>query len=244
MNIEIYPRKVLKILVCFILVLLFFNIAALISRIYFNHNHVYGLVPLFVFDGERNIPTLYSSVALLCSSALLSIIAMAHKSRGSAYLAWLGLAMVFLFLAIDETAGIHEKLARPVSKSLTGSETMFHAWVIPYGAAVSFLAVVYVKFMLALPRDIMFLFIASGAIFIAGAIGFELLGVDSNDLMYAIFSTCEEFFEMLGIVVFIYTLLTYIPREFATFTIGVREPGAWSRGPNHFERAGAAAAGS
>ena len=79
----------------------------------------------------------------------------------------------------------------------------------------------------------MILFIVSGAIFVFGAIGFEMLasrqfsihGDISGDLMYAVFYTFEEFLEMLGIVVFIYTLLSYIAIKFTAFTVTISMDG-------------------
>jgi hypothetical protein len=60
----------------------------------------------------------------------------------------------------------------------------------------------------------------SGAIFVTGAIGFEILGsgIDERlgetailtNLSYQIFMTTEESLEMLGIVMFIHTLLSYL----------------------------------
>jgi hypothetical protein len=71
----------------------------------------------------------------------------------------------------------------------------------------------------------MILFLVSGATFISGAIGFELFGGrhlelhGNNNATYALFQTCEETLEMLGIALFIYTLLTYIVDQFGTLQI-------------------------
>ncbi len=66
----------------------------------------------------------------------------------------------------------------------------------------------------------MWLFIFSGIIYIAGALGFEMLAakevtsVRNSDLVKDIFICIEETFEMVGIALFIYTLLVYINEEF------------------------------
>ncbi len=62
----------------------------------------------------------------------------------------------------------------------------------------------------------MILFVVSGLTYVLGAIGLEMIGglrVDvhgSDDLVYLLIVTCEEFLEMLGIVIFIYALLSYM----------------------------------
>ncbi len=66
-------------------------------------------------------------------------------------------------------------------------------------------------------------------IFVLGAVGVELLEghhyelYGSADVTFAIFYTIEEFMEMFGIVLFIYTLLTYIESEFGLLTIGFNQ---------------------
>lgn len=201
----------------------------IVSNLAFNQDHVYGLVPLFSFDSENNIPTLYSSFALIVSSILLAFIGSAHKRQGTAYLPWIGLAIIFLFLAIDEAVSIHERFGPLVRDLLKTSGLLYFAWVIPYGIALIVFLIAYLKFLLDLPKRIMILFIISGAIFVSGVIGLEMLGArylelhGIDNLIYSIFFTCEEFLEMLGIVIFIYTLLSYIATQITSFTVTVRE---------------------
>ena len=233
MSFEIYPKKVLMGLLFIISVLLILNIMGIVSSLYFGHSSVYGLVPMFNFDKEKNIPTLYSSLALMFSGGLLWIIAMTHRKNGSEYLSWLGLAAVFFFLSIDESMSIHERFgcsARVTLDILDTSWSIFNAWVIKYGIALVVFVIVYARFLRRLPKNIMILFIISGAIFVSGAIGLELLGGRQHELhgtgnlLYAVYYTLEEFLEMLGIAIFIYTLLTYIVQQFKLLAITVCEP--------------------
>jgi len=229
LNIEIYPRNIFTKFLYLILILLFANVIGIVSKFYFGHGHIYGLIPLFDFNSEKNIPTLYSSFALVFVSILLSFIAAIHKRKGSFYFSWLGLAIIFLFLSIDEIASIHERFGAPVRESLNTSGLLFFAWVIPYGIALMVFVIAYFKFLISLPKKIMTLFVVSGATFVAGAIGFELLGgrqfelYGKNNLIYSFLYTCEEFLEMLGIVIFIYTLLSYIASQFKFLTITINE---------------------
>jgi len=231
LKIEIYPRKILILLLYLILFLLFANITGIISKFYFNHGQVYGLVPLFDFNTEANIPTFYSSLALISCSILLAFIFLAHKRQGSSYKPWRGLSIIFLFLSIDEIATIHEWMNDPIQQLLNTSGLLYFAWIIPYGLALLLLLGIYLKFLINLPKKFLHLFIISGVIFISGAIGIEsfcgwycelLGGIHGLDnLLYSVFYTGEEFLEMLGIVFFIYTLLSYIVTELNYSTISI-----------------------
>ncbi len=184
---------------------------------------------MFNFNTESNIPTFYSSVALLIVSILLSIIALAHKRLDSSYFHWLGLAVIFLFLSFDEITVVHEGLIAPVRQSLNTTGLLYNAWVILYGIALMVFAITYLKFLMSLPKKIMILFVVSGTTYVAGVIGFELLGGwlvqlhGSNNMTFSILYTCEEFFEMFGIVIFIYTLLLYMASQFKFLTISINE---------------------
>ena len=95
MDIEISPRKIFVVLLSIIGFLLVANIMGLVSTYAFDHDSVFGLVELFAFREEKNIPTLYSSLQLIASSSLLAIIAYKHRSIGEKYVAWFVLSMIF-----------------------------------------------------------------------------------------------------------------------------------------------------
>ncbi len=227
MYIELSPRKIFVILLSVIGFMSFAHLMGMVSKHVFGHDFVYGIVPLFDFGMERNIPTLYSSLQLVLASSFLSVIGAKHRSNGEAYVSWLVLAVIFLFLAIDETAEIHERLIEPFRTIFGLSGLLYFAWVIPYGVAVFVLVIAFSRFLLRLPKETMWRFIASGVIYVTGAIGFEMLGAShfevygSNNVVYSILYTCEELLEMVGIALFVYALLAYISNQlqFLQFTI-------------------------
>jgi len=227
MNIEISPEKILVKLLYGILFLLFANITGIFSKFYFNHPNVYGLVPLFDFNTEANIPTFYSSLSLLLCSILLAFISLAQKKHLSSYIYWGGLSIIFLYLSIDEIAEIHERLNDRIDQIWNFSVLLYYAWILPYGIALLLLLGIYLKFLISLPRKFLHLFIISGVTYVSGAIGIESLSgwfhklYGNKNLFYSILYTCEEFFEMLGIVFFIYTLLLYIVTEMNYTTISI-----------------------
>lgn len=234
-NIILRPKHVLTALFWIIAFLLTANLTGIILRFYFNHKYCCGLVPYFDFDTEGNIPTFYSSTALFCASMLTAFIAAAHKKAGGRYRLWAGLAIIFLFLAVDEFTEIHERFEKPTQKLLLSTgmasspEILFYTWVLPYIVLLICLGVVYFRFLLKLPRQIMVLFIAAGVIFVAGAIGFESLGglehklYGDDNIVYALLYTCKELLEMIGVAIFIYALLSYIGENLTDFSISVKK---------------------
>lgn len=227
MNITISPRTFFQANLLLIALLFFAHIVGLTVRHYFGYEYAYGLVPMFDFGAEKNIPTLYSSIALLFASALLMSIASSFRKQNTSYLPWLGLSLIFLFLAIDETCSIHERFSDISKETFNTSGIFFFAWVIPYTIALIVMVAAYSHFLTCLPRSTMIGFVLSGATFVSGAVGFEMLGglqADVNgksNLLYSVLYTCEETLEMLGIATFIYTLLKYIVESFESLTVVV-----------------------
>ena len=222
MKIKIKPKKTLKTLLSIICILLFMNVSALIfyytvdiSSFKSFSNTTLKLVKLFDFNQEVNVPTFYSAVTLFISSLLLFSITILNKRSGKSHLPWLGLGFVFLFLTFDEFASLHELIIGVSRETFNASGYFHYAWVIPYSLGLLILGLVYIPFLRKLAKNIRQLFLLSAAIFVSGAVGFEMLGgnvLQSQGVtpLFAFFYTVEETFEMVGIAVFIYALLTYI----------------------------------
>lgn len=168
-------------------------------------------------DGEANIPTLYSFLALLFSSVLLGAIAHVKNLDSDRYKNhWKILSFIFLYLSLDEMIQLHEKLINPVRKLLNATGFLYFAWILPFGFLVAIFLLSYSKFVFHLPVATRKLFVAAAALYIGGAIGMEMIGgyIDSTigqkNVYYVVEVTIEESLEMLGIVVFIHALISYI----------------------------------
>ncbi|MBC5992499.1 multidrug transporter [Pontibacter sp. SD6] len=178
------------------------------------------IVRYFDFNGEENVPAFFSSVMLLIAASLLYLIFLVNskvdKRNGRRY--WLVLSLIFVFMAIDESAQVHEHVAEFVRPQLSSdlNGLLYWSWVLPYAAGVALLGVFFLKWVFSLPSFTRNLFLASGCIFVGAAIGFELVegylykhyGIDHiyNRIMY----TFEELLEMGAIVLFIFALLDYL----------------------------------
>ena len=188
-------------------------------KFFLGHGSVYGLVQLVYFDEEKNIPTAFSIFLLLFSSVLLAVIYIIEKRRGkSNTIYWIVLSIGFFYLAIDEAWSIHESWANlPIQNVVdtNGTGVFYFIWVIPgiVVALASFLF--FLKFLLLLPIKVMRSFIFSGALYVGGAIGFELIGGyyagiygNNTTFSYTLIATLEESLEMAGVILFIRSLLT------------------------------------
>lgn len=174
-------------------------------------------------DGEKNIPAFFSTFMLITTSALLACITYLHSRLANNRLVWywLGLSAVFLYLAMDELISIHEIFIDAIQRLARSDKGIFHlGWVMPMGAFCVVFAIIYWRFLGQLPKRSRLLFLLSGAVYVFGALGMEMIGsfyyqlTFKDSLGFQTMITIEETLEMTGITLFIYTLLDYI-RQFA-----------------------------
>ncbi len=221
--INLTAEKILRFFLAIIFFLLVMNIIDIIYVHYLGHKTFFHYK--WIFDGEKNFPAYYSSLAILLASLLLFIIALTKKDGRKNYFYWLGLSFVFLYLSFDELFRIHERLT-PLAKEFFPASDLIGWWV-PVGIILLPLSLIYLRFIFNLPKRTRNLFVVSGLIFILGAVGFEILGgkaLDANgrDITYAVLYTIEELLEMLGIVIFIYALVDYMGEYIKSFTIAIK----------------------
>ena len=216
-EIRIDARKTATCLLAAVLFLAVAHVGASVLRYELDITHAWGLVDTFDLNFENNVPTFFATMLLVTSATLLAVIALtaARDARDARY--WKSLALLFLFLALDEDASLHELLIDPVRAILPVSGPLYFAWIIPYGFAVLLAGLLYLRFVLALRTRTRNLFIVAGALYVAGALGFELLGGwymsrhgELEDLPYSFLVAGEEVLEMTGLVAFIYALLDFL----------------------------------
>ena len=199
--------------------LLLANIVLQWLRYRTGHDTMYGVLRLFDVDEEANLPTLFSTLLLLSAGLLLGFISSEERRQGSRDAGrWKFLAVVFVFLAIDESAMLHEMFNVP-GQAILGKDSpgiFYYAWVIPYSVIVLGLGVYILRFFLRLPTTTKIRFAIAAILFVGGSIGFELIeGVQDkvngeNNMTYESLTTIEEGMEMAGVIVFTHALLEYI----------------------------------
>jgi len=177
MKIELSSSRITTVLLVTVLCLALAGIAIELIPHYTGHNYLFGLVRQFDLDGEANIPAWYSSFLLLLCCILLAIIAAAKKISGDKYrFHWRAMSIIFLFLAIDETAQIHDMITATLRISgFRPSGFFYYSWIIPYGIFCLILVASFLKFLAHLPVKTRWLFMIAGAIYVAGALGMEMV---------------------------------------------------------------------
>lgn len=211
-----------------LLVILTMHSAGQFIRLAYGFDYALGFVPLFYMYEEHNIPTWFSSITLFACSVLLVAITIAKKKiLDPSYRYWLILCFVFLFLSIDEAAMIHEKIGHVTNRLLP--HTLPSAWAIPYAFLAGILGVILVRLLLSIPPKYRILFCLSGALYVGGALGMEILevmrvldGSDGKDLFFTVLVTVEETLESGSILIFLYSLLLYIKDNIKEIRISVR----------------------
>ena len=228
MDVLIKPRRIVTILAIGVAIMAVGYMLALISIYYLGHNTALGLVPLFHLGRENNFPTFFTSGMLLMSAAILAFASVGNKRRQAPYVPhWIGLAVIFFYLSIDEAASLHERLIQPTRDAINASGFLFYAWIVPYSLILVIFVLAYLRFLIHLPRRTRNLFIVAGAIYVLGAIGFESIGgryydlYGRNNIVYNSIEGFEEILEMIGVVIFIHALLTYIGRELPGLRLGI-----------------------
>lgn len=187
-------------------------------------------------DIEKNIPSLYSAFAIFLCSLLFFYVSLLEKKQGHQYYYyWLGLACIFFFLSFDEAFALHEGLGGLTeeyikeSGILQVSGLLYFPWIIPYAFLTSILGILYVPFFLRLPRKTFILLVLSAGIFLTGAGFFDMLGGREAELngyysvTYTVLYTIEEFLEMSGIVLLMFTLLAYIEQQYGDICLSLEE---------------------
>lgn len=173
----------------------------------------------FNIDRERNIPSYFSMLIILLCSGLLGIIAIFKRRSGNRFaLHWTVLSAIFFLMSFDEIAEIHERLILPVRQAVDATDYLYFAWVIPGFAFVVLVFFAYLRFLIHLPYRFRWLFAGSGAVYVTGVLGVELVEGHLEMLSHTGFSTVpeiliyslQETLEMAGIVLFIYALLEYL----------------------------------
>lgn len=225
------PIIVVRILSGIVVLLLLAHLAGMVVTLLYPQRLLLGIYSLLDFNAEQNIPTLFSCCLFLINAVLFFGIWGMGRARSERATIWLFLALLFVFLSIDELAGLHERLMEPVRAAFHVSGLLYFAWVVPYGAGVLALAAGIIPVWWRMEKKIRLWFFLSGVTFVAGAIGMEMLGGASFDIigkqapefvkhpLYQLLITLEELLEMSGLIMLIYTLLSLLQSKYNGFAI-------------------------
>jgi hypothetical protein len=188
---------------------------------------------IFNLDQDLTIPSWYSSLILAFSGLLLFLVAMASKRQNpKTVLHWVFLGTIFIYLSADESAAIHE-MSLPLAQKLGLSGAFTFVWIIVAIPFTLLVGLLYIPFLLVIPRETAIKMLIAGIIYVAGVIGmgmgsgalYDALDFQKN-FLFSLLTAVEEGLEILGVTLFIFALLDHLAKNFAgmVFSFGQVEP--------------------
>jgi hypothetical protein len=171
---------------------------------------------IFNLGVESNVPTWFSSMILFLAALLLGICSVACRTKHPREVNyWRSLAILFVYISIDEAARLHETMSDWIARQYHLAGVFYYPWVLPFSGLVLICVLLYTRFLFRLSPSVRTILIASAVVYVTGALGLELFeGIYRHDRwVYAILVTIEETLEMVGVVLLIHGLLTYLKEE-------------------------------
>lgn len=220
MTMTVDPRTILAFTLRVIALLVVCDLIVVTLRHVFGFEHLFGLQRLFDLDNEANIPAYLSALQLAFAGLVLAVIArQKHAARDAFARHWIGLAVIFGALSLDEAASFHEMLVTPLRAVLPLTGAWHGAWYIVYGLLLIAFARHYWRFFWALPPLVRRRFAFAAATYLTGCIGFEMIAarfawyssltIAGTNYRVALLQAFEEPLEMLGIALFVYAALSH-----------------------------------
>lgn len=193
-----------------------------------------GGIEILDLGRDSAIPTWIAAVILAASALAFTTRWMIARAAGEPEQhRWLGLALVFALLSIDEVGTIHEWVGSQMSDVFGEQEGLLrYQWIIvgaPLAAAVT---AWYAPFVLRLEARARNLFLVGGSLFVGGAIVIEAFNGKLDDdggaetLRYRLQTGVEELAEFLGAVCFLAAAVCVLEATGWRFTLRSPETAA------------------
>jgi hypothetical protein len=175
-----------------------------------------GGTSIISLNREQNVGAWYSTLLIFCCAFLLMVAgrrASQRDDRDARH--WYILATVFVALSFDEASSVHEMLMDYIQPALNTSGPLLYAWVIPALVLVPVFGLLYIPFLRRLRSPYGLWFLASGAIFVAGALGMEMVGgvFEDNKLAFTLSFLVEESLELVGMTSFFLAIINYLKSD-------------------------------
>ncbi len=171
-------------------------------------------------SAEQTVGAWFSAAMLLVAGLLLGVIAAAGRATGDRFAThWRTLAAVALFLSYDEAAAFHEQLGDWFARVLPTGGIFLWAWVVPYSIFAGAVLLASIPWLRALPPDTRRGVLLAGGLYVGGSLVLEMIQAGLTDARgrgggsITVLAVIEETAEMLGVAVFLHTLLRHLARH-------------------------------
>lgn len=175
------------------------------------------IVACFDLDAEQTITAWFSSSMLLtCAYLWLVGGERARRTATEPPAPWFLVGALTVFLSMDESVGLHERLGNAVHRSLPGLGLETFAWVIP-GACFALVAgALLVRFLRRQPRALRSGILLAAGCYFGGAVGVEAVGawiathVGRASPWFALEVWVEEGLELVGVFLCVRALALHL----------------------------------
>ncbi|MBI4920562.1 MAG: hypothetical protein HY834_02340 [Devosia nanyangense] len=174
---------------------------------------------LFNLDAELTLSAWFASLLLALVSLLMLWAAIAERRRRLPTApGWMLLGLAFIYMSLDEMSSIHEHFGDPFPALIdpVGLFTFRWVWI---GLLLAVLAgAAFLPFLLRLPRRTAARLAVAGAVYVLGAVGFEMLSgaavrAQGHSPTYLILMMVEESLEIAGLVLAVRCLALHLAGE-------------------------------
>ncbi|NDV12371.1 hypothetical protein [Crenobacter caeni] len=243
-------NRIVRVLCTAVVVLLVLSVLFEWLKLQRGAERVFGIRNFFAVDEEFNLPSVFSFLDMLFAALLLFLQARLEQGvKLKRY--WTGLGCVFVYLAFDELLSIHERLG-PIMRAEFGAThgAFYFAWVLAALPLLAVFGLVYLRFLLWLPRRLALGLVLAGTVYLGGALGVEMIGgwyseqYGEQNLGYKLITTLEESCEMFGVLLLVRLMLHQLaPRGAVSVDFNVAAQPALQTGTDGVSSGSAAGSG-
>ncbi|MDA1100705.1 MAG: hypothetical protein O2967_17165 [Proteobacteria bacterium] len=211
------PRRRIELFLIFAAILLtLLSTGVEVSYHFLDHKRLLGAARQFSLSEESNIPTWYSAMLLATCAVCLAAIGLAQPPVAGNYRRhWLILALIFLYMSMDETAVIHEMTIRPLREAFDLHGIFYYAWILPAALLMAVFLASYLGFLRNLRPSSRNRFVLAGLVYVGGAFGTELVigywwETYGNNFTNGMLNILQESMEITGASLFLSALLRHL----------------------------------
>ncbi len=226
----IHPRKLLKFFAIALIALCLAGFVQTCVSVASDGRWNLSAARLVSLNHEANLLSWFDGVALFSCGVLLTLLAVLAKSaRDPLYKDWRLLAVMLMFISMDEVGTVHQILLDPLRK-MSGTTGVFElGWL-----GLSLLIFIgigarFYPFLKCVPPSTRAEFIVAIVVYSFGALGMGLTGVAYDQMpgahgAYALLTLFDQFMQMLGALLFLRALLHHFADHAPRFIIRVERP--------------------
>lgn len=183
------------------------------------NGHIFEMSNRVDFDDEASIPTWFSQFILLSIAVgafISAYLSRPRSNKNNSRIFWLIVGGISFLLSIDEVAALHEFVLQTVhllTFGESGATKSNNAWVmvLPF-ITIGALALVW-RAIRNLSKQIVWLFVLGGAIYLAGAVGIDIItnaDAANNFINAGILVAIEESMELIGSSIILFAIIRHL----------------------------------